>query len=76
MTERQRTARIPALGSDGQCYEVLEYTELPAVSRSSPQTRAIPGLKSYWIHARPLNQVDADTWRTIDGSLTLYRMRQ
>jgi hypothetical protein len=78
MAERRRTDRTSTLGSDGQSYEVEEYTEFINVgSHDTPtgQRETRPGLKDYWTTTgRHLNRIDADTWRTVDGGLTLHRV--
>jgi hypothetical protein len=78
MAERRRTDQISTLGSDGQSYEVVEYTEFINVSsHDTPPGQRVPrpGLKDYWTTTgRKVNKIDADTWRTVDGGITLHRV--
>src|SRR6266487_2414203 len=56
MAEQRRTDRISTLGSDGQSYEVEEYTEFIDVgSHDTPpgQREMKPGLKKLLDHHRP-----------------------
>lgn len=70
------TDRILTLGSDGQTREVIELTEFINVTShdSGGRLEMRPGLKSYQLNTgQRLNRVDADTWRTPGGGLTLHR---
>lgn len=77
--DTKMTNRVATLGSDGGAHQVLEYTDFRDVTSHDTlpgQRDVLPSLKSYRLDTgERLNRIDTDTWRTLDGALTLHRAK-